>query len=172
MKRTVKGAFRKNAGNRGMRGGGFLSAVLVVFMILITCVHARAASFSADMARAETPPALPQTKEEAKALKEQGKSQDDAFFMNGEVPLFKGARVIQTKSHGAGSMGELQVTGTPQEVMDFYAREMPGKGWTAGPAMVRGSQGMATFMQSNRQLVIKVEEQGAESKVSISIVGH
>lgn len=117
------------------------------------------------------PLTLPQTKEEAKALKEQGKSQDDASFMNGEVPLFKGAKVTKTKSHGASSMAELQVTGTPQEVMDFYSREMPGKGWAA-PAMVRGSQGMATFMQSNRQLVIKVEEQGAESKVSISIVGH
>ena len=118
------------------------------------------------------PVTLPQTKEEAQALKAPAAKADDPSFMGGEVPLFNGAKVIKTKSHGASSMAELQVAATPQEVIDFYGKEMPGKGWTAGPAMFRGSQGMATFMQSNRQLVIKVEEQGTASKVSMTIVAY
>jgi hypothetical protein len=92
--------------------------------------------------------------------------------MNGEVPLYKGAKVTKNQTYGANTMVELDVAATPQEVMDFYGREMPGKGWTAGPAKVHGPKGMATFIQSNRQLAIKVVEQGERSKITMSIITY
>lgn len=123
-------------------------------------------------ANAGKPVALPQTKEEAKTLKGQDGKQGDAGFMNGEVPLFDGAKVIKDKSQGANASAELQVVATPQEVIDFYSEKMPEKGWTPGMVMVRGTQGVAMFMQSNRQLVIKVVGQGDTSKISMGIVGQ
>jgi|GEM_PF-3175030 len=124
------------------------------------------------MAKTGKPPALPQTKEEARALREQAGQQADAGFMNGEVPLFEGARVIESKSHGSSASAQFQASAGPQEVIDFYSKEMPKKGWTQVMAMVRGPQGVATFMQSGRQLVIKAVGQGDASTVSLGIVGQ
>jgi hypothetical protein len=93
-------------------------------------------------------------------------------ILNGEVPLYKGARVIKTKSYGANSTAELQATATPQELVDFYKQAMSAKGWEAGMAMVQGNKGILMLKQSGRQLVIKVKGQGQTSKVSMALMGQ
>lgn len=93
-------------------------------------------------------------------------------IFNGEVPLYKGAQVIETKSYGANSKAELQVAATPQELVDFYKQVMSAKGWETGMAMVQGNVGVLMLKQSGRQLVIKAQGQGQASKVSMALVGQ
>ena len=101
-----------------------------------------------------------------------GKTASSGTIFNGEVPLYKGARVTKTKSHGASSQAELQVTATPQELVDFYKQAMSAKGWETGMAMVQGNMGVLMLKQSGRQLVIKAQGQGQTSKVSMALVGQ
>ncbi len=91
---------------------------------------------------------------------------------NGEVPLYKGARVIKTKSYGANSMAELQVDATPQELVDFYKQAMSAKGWKASMAMVQGNVGILQLKKNGGQLVFKVKGRGQTSKVSIALMGQ
>ena len=93
-------------------------------------------------------------------------------ILNGEVPLYKGARVIKTKSYGANSMAELQVDATPQELVDFYKQAMSAKGWKASMAMVQGNVGILQLKKNGGQLVFKVKGQGQTSKVSIALMGQ
>lgn len=93
-------------------------------------------------------------------------------ILNGEVPLYKGARVIKAKSYGTNSMAELEVDATPQELVDFYKQAMSAKGWEAGMAMVQRNKGILMLKQSGRQLVIKVKGQGQTSKVSMALMGQ
>ena len=93
-------------------------------------------------------------------------------ILNGEVPLYKGARVIKTKSYGANSMAELQVDATPQELVDFYKQTMSAKGWKASMAMVQGNVGILQLKKNGGQLVFKVKGQGQTSKVSIALMGQ
>jgi outer membrane lipoprotein-sorting protein len=93
-------------------------------------------------------------------------------IFNGEVPLYKGARVIKTKSYGANSMAELQVDATPQELVDFYKQAMSAKGWKASMAMVQGNVGILQLKKNGGQLIFKVEGRGQTSKVSIALMGQ
>ncbi len=93
-------------------------------------------------------------------------------IFNGEVPLYKGARVIKTKSYGANSMAELQVDATPQELVDFYKQAMSAKGWKASMAMVQGNVGILQLKKNGGQLVFKVKVRGQTSKVSIALMGQ
>ena len=93
-------------------------------------------------------------------------------FMNGEVPLYKGARVVKTKSYGANSTAELQVDATPQELVDFYKQAMSAKGWKASMAMVQGNVGILQLKKNGGQLVFKIKGQGQTSKVSIALMGQ
>ncbi len=93
-------------------------------------------------------------------------------ILNGEVPLYKGARVIKTKSYGANSMAELQVDATPQELVDFYKQAMSAKGWKASMAMVQGNLGILQLKKNGGQLVFKVKGQGQTSKVTMVLMGQ
>lgn len=93
-------------------------------------------------------------------------------FMNGEVPLYKGARVIKTKTYGANTTAELQATATPQELVDFYKQAMSAKGWETGMAMVQGNMGVLQLKKAGGQLVIKAQGQGQTSKVSMALIGQ
>jgi hypothetical protein len=93
-------------------------------------------------------------------------------FMNDDVPLYKGARVIKTKSYGANSMAELQVDATPQEIIDFYKQAMSAKGWETCMAMVQGNMGVLQLKKAGGQMVIKAQGQGQTSKVSIALMGQ
>lgn len=93
-------------------------------------------------------------------------------FMNGEVPLYKGARVIKTKTYGANTTAELQATATPQELVDFYKQAMSAKGWETGMAMVQGNMGVLQLKKAGVQLVIKAQGQGQTSKVSMALIGQ
>jgi len=91
-------------------------------------------------------------------------------ILNGEVPLYKGARVIKTKSYGANSMAELQVDATPQELVDFYKQAMSAKGWKTSMAMVQGNVGILQLKKNGGQLVFKVKGRGQTSKASIALM--
>ena len=93
-------------------------------------------------------------------------------ILNGEVPLYKGARVIKTKSYGANSMAELQVDATPQELVDFYKQAMSAKGWKTSMAMVQGNVGILQLKKNGGQLVFKVKGRGQTSNASIALMGQ
>ena len=93
-------------------------------------------------------------------------------ILNGEVPLYKGARVVKTKSYGANSTAELQVDATPQELVDFYKQAMSAKGWKASMAMVQGNVGILQLKKNGGQLVFKVKGQGQTTKVSMVLMGQ
>jgi len=93
-------------------------------------------------------------------------------ILNGEVPLYKGARVVKTKSYGANSTAELQVDATPQELVDFYKQAMSAKGWKASMAMVQGNMGILQLKKNGGQLVFKVEGQGDASSAKIVLINQ
>lgn len=93
-------------------------------------------------------------------------------ILDGEVPLYKGARVLKTKSAGAYSQAQLQVEATTQDIVDFYKNAMTAKGWEPGMAMVQGNKGVLMFKQANRQLVVKVKGQGNMSSIDVTIISQ
>ncbi|WP_319406573.1 hypothetical protein [uncultured Desulfosarcina sp.] len=93
-------------------------------------------------------------------------------ILDGEVPLYKGARVLKSSSAGAYSQARLQAEATPQDIVDFYKNAMSAKGWEPGMAMVQGNKGVLMFKQSNRQLVFKVKGQGNASRIDVTIISQ
>ncbi len=116
--------------------------------------------------------AIPQTSVQEKALKALAEKADDLPFMNGEVPLYNGARVVKTKSFGANIMAELEATATPAEVVEFYKQAMSVEGWEPGMVMVQGTQGVLILKKTGRQLVIRADAQGATSKIGMTLVNQ
>ena len=93
-------------------------------------------------------------------------------ILNGEVPLYKGARVVKTKSYGVNSTAELQVDATPQELVDFYKQAMSAKGWKTSMAMVQGNMGILQLKKNGGQLVFKVEGRGDASSAKIVLINQ
>jgi len=93
-------------------------------------------------------------------------------ILKGEVPLYKDARVLKTKTYGANATAELQADAIPQEIVDFYKPAMSAKGWKTSMAMVQGNKGVLMFKKSSRQLVFKVKGQGNTSKIDVTIINQ
>jgi len=121
---------------------------------------------------AKPAPAPKVTKSIAAASGADGQTASSGMILNGEVPLYKGARVIKTKSYGGNATAELQATATPQELVDFYKQAMSAKGWETGMAMVQGNMGVLQLKRAGVQLMIKAQGQGQTSKVSMALMGQ
>ncbi|WP_319522570.1 hypothetical protein [uncultured Desulfosarcina sp.] len=93
-------------------------------------------------------------------------------ILDGEVPLYKGARVLKTSSAGAYTQARLQAEATPQDIVDFYKNAMSAKGWEPGMAMVQGNKGALMFKKANRQLVFKVKGEGNASRIDVTIISQ
>jgi len=121
---------------------------------------------------AKPAPAPKVTKSIAAASGAGEQTASSGMIFNGEVPLYKGARVIKTKSFGGNATAELQATATPQELVDFYKQAMTTKGWQAGMAMVQGNIGVLQLKKAGVQLMIKAQGQGQTSKVFMALMGQ
>ena len=93
-------------------------------------------------------------------------------ILNGEVPLYNGARVLKSSSSGPYTKAQLQAEASPQDIVDFYKDAMAAKGWVPGMAMVQGNKGVLMFKQSNRQLVFSVKGQGNSSKIDVTLINQ
>ena len=115
---------------------------------------------------------IPQTPEQGKALKAPAEQADDHPFMNGEVPLYNGARIVKAKRYGGTVMAELEAAATPAEVVEFYKQAMSAKGWETGMVMVQGNQGVIMLKKSGSQLVIRADAQGTSSTIVMTLISQ
>ena len=135
--------------------------------------NAKPASAPEKKAGAAKPAPVPKVTQSIAAASGAGEpTASSGMILNGQVPLYKGACVIKTKSYGGSATAELQATATPQELVDFYKQAMTAKGWQAGMAMVQGNMGVLQLKKAGVQLMIKVQGQGQISKVSMALMGQ
>lgn len=45
------------------------------------------------------------------------------------VPVYSGAKIVQVMEMGTSAMAMLEAKTTPQALLEFYKKEMEGKGW-------------------------------------------
>jgi hypothetical protein len=114
----------------------------------------------------------PEAKKQMAALPTVQAATSSGSILDGEVPLYKGSRVLKSKSTGAYAKAQLEADASPQDIVDFYKNAMSGKGWVPGMAMVQGNKGVLMFKQSNRQLVFKVKGQGDTSKIDVTLINQ
>lgn len=114
----------------------------------------------------------PEAKKQLAALPTVQAATSSSSIFNGEVPLYKDARVIKTKTSGPYTTAELQADASPQDIVNFYKDAMTAKEWVPGMAMVQGNKGVLMFKQSNRQLVFKVKRQGDTSKIDVTLINQ
>ena len=115
---------------------------------------------------------IPETLDEVKVLKSRAMASDKSPFMNGEVPLYSGAKIIKSKSYDNNVMAKLEVTATPAEVVEFYKERMLLKGWKSEMVLLQGNKGVLIFKKLGRQLVIKVKGKDMISKIDMTIISQ
>ncbi len=93
-------------------------------------------------------------------------------IFNGEAPLMAGAKVIQEKTFGANSRVDMEVSATPEEVVNFYKQAMTAKGWQAGMAMVQGPMGVLQLMKGKSQITLKATGSGQKSIINMALVSQ
>jgi Ca-activated chloride channel family protein len=93
-------------------------------------------------------------------------------IMGGEVPLYKGAKVLKEETYGPNAKVEMEVPAAPEEIINFYKEAMTAKGWQPGMARVQGSKGALMLNKPGKQLVISVRGQGETSRVSLGLVSQ
>ena len=89
-------------------------------------------------------------------------------ILNGEVPLYKGARVVKEKAMGANSQVDLEVPASPEEIVNFYKQAMTAKGWQSGMAMVQGPMGVLQLKKDRSLITLKATGNGQKSIVKIA----
>ena len=115
---------------------------------------------------------IPQTLDEVKVLKSRAEKSDKSSFMNGEVLLYDGAKIIKSKSYDNNVMAKLEATATPTEVIEFYKETLLPKGWKTEMVLLQGNKGVLILKKPGRQLVIKVKGEGVTSKIDMTIIGQ
>ena len=93
-------------------------------------------------------------------------------IFNGEVPLYKGARVVKEKAMGANSQVDLEVPASPEEVVNFYKQAMTAKGWQSGMAMVQGPMGVLQLKKDRSLITLKATGNGQKSIVKIAFTTY
>jgi Ca-activated chloride channel homolog len=90
--------------------------------------------------------------------------------MNGEAPLYPGAKVLNDKTYGKNTKAELEVPATPEDIINFYKQAMTAKGWQPGMSMVQGNKGVLMLTKPGGQMVISATGQGQKSKVTMALI--
>jgi Ca-activated chloride channel family protein len=122
--------------------------------------------------RAETSPARDTAEaagaaEGSKSEEETTEQQEEIF--GGAVPLYTGAQVTKTATMGSVTQVELLTEASPEEVVNFYKKEMTGKGWNVMASVVQGNTATAAFQKGSSQLVIGAQKRDAGTVVSLTM---
>jgi hypothetical protein len=114
----------------------------------------------------------PEAMKQAAALPATQPAASSGSILDGEVPLYNGARVLKSNSTGAYAKAQLEADATPQDIVGFYNDAMTASGWVPGMAMVQGNKGVLMLKKASRQLVFKVKGQGNTSKIDVTIINQ
>ncbi|MCF8067335.1 MAG: DUF4412 domain-containing protein [Desulfobacterales bacterium] len=118
---------------------------------------------------AKTAPILEKKEETASVSAEDKKTESSTMILNGEVPLYNGARIIKEKSFGANSKVDLEIQADPEEIIKFYTQAMTAKGWQPGMSMVQGPMGVLQLKKGESQIMLKAMWNGQKSMVNIAV---
>jgi len=118
--------------------------------------------------------AVPTPKTDEKPIVEvvQSKPASSGKILNNGLPLMEGSRVVKEKAHGASSQVDLEVSASPEEVVNFYKQAMTAKGWQPGITMVQGSVGILQLKKGISQITLKATGKGEKSIVKIAVISQ
>ncbi|MEA2083069.1 MAG: hypothetical protein U9O82_02285 [Thermodesulfobacteriota bacterium] len=120
----------------------------------------------------KTAPGPKENKVVAAAVGADKQTASSSTILNGDVPLYKGARVVKEKAMGANSQVDLEVPASPEEVVNFYKQAMTAKGWQSGMAMVQGSMGVLQLKKDRSLITLKATGNGQKSMVKIAFTTY
>ena len=93
-------------------------------------------------------------------------------IMNGQVPLYPGARVLKEQQQGGSFKVDAETTATPQKVIDFYKTQMPARDWQLDMAMVRGVKGALMATHGGAKLVVSAETKAGKCAISLTLINQ
>jgi Ca-activated chloride channel family protein len=92
------------------------------------------------------------------------------MVLGGKVPLMEGAAVSKQMTYGPNSTVELEITASPQEVVDFYRKALTAQGWQAGMSMMQGPAAVLQLIKGESQLMIQAKEKGQKTMVNLMLM--
>jgi hypothetical protein len=120
---------------------------------------------------APAPAAEPGQKEKAPPASA-GAPSAEQTVMDGQVPVFPGAEILQEQTYGPSAKVVMQAPATPQQVVDFYKEQMAARGWQIGMAMVQGENGAMMLAQGDKKLMVAAQAKGSECGIALTLIGQ
>jgi hypothetical protein len=96
--------------------------------------------------------------------------QSGKMILNGAARLYPGAKVLNEMTYGPNTKVDLEVQATPEEIVNFYKKEMTSGGWQPGMTMVQRNKGVLMLTKPGGQLVISATGKGEKSKVTMALI--
>jgi Ca-activated chloride channel family protein len=87
-----------------------------------------------------------------------------------EVPVYPGAAVLKTQENGPIKAAKLEAQATITDILEFYKKVLPERGWQPGMAMAQGGKASAMFSKGNSKIVMSGREQEGKSRFDINLV--
>jgi hypothetical protein len=82
-----------------------------------------------------------------------------------DVPVYKGAKVVQSFSRPDGQTLMLQTSDSGETIMDFYSKEMKSGGWSEEMAMRQEKGGMLAYKKEERIVNLVVSDTDDEGRM-------
>ncbi len=94
---------------------------------------------------------------------------DGITVLDGQIPLFNGARVLkQQLFQGSGSC-DFEVVAAPEDVIHFYNQEMQSKGWPSGVPLVHKGKGMLMIERRGDRFAVTAEQKDNATMVRVAL---
>ncbi len=91
-------------------------------------------------------------------------------LLNGEAPLYPGAKVLKEKTFGPNSTADLEAPAGPEDVINFYKKALSAKGWKPGMSMAQGPLAVIQLKKGASQIMIKATGTGQKSMVNMVLM--
>ncbi len=94
----------------------------------------------------------------------------DIKILGGEIPLMEGARVLKETSAGASGRVDMEIPGSPEDIVNFYKEALTAKGWQAGMTMIQGPVGMLQLVKGKSQIMVRMKGDGQKTVVNLAVI--
>ena len=99
-------------------------------------------------------------------------SKEQQTITGGEIPTYKGARIIKSITQGNRTFIKMESSASPDEIMNFYKTEMTNKGWSVKMSMARGVMATVMLFKGKQTFLLSAGQRDGKTKVTLSMSGE
>jgi len=103
----------------------------------------------------------------AKAKSKPSLSKGQKEILGGEIPQYKGAKIIRSTMQGNRGLAAMETNDSPEKVMNFYKTEMTSRGWSVKTAVAKSNVASLSMYKEKKGLLLTAGQRSGKTSITL-----